>query len=122
VTLGGGTRRFGTVDRTSFRTILLLGLIGVSIAGLVAATRRAPPIGEVSDGAILEIYALQARVGFAVDDDWPAMFGEAFEVNGREDASLTIAGSPRAPVLLVTRGQGGYSSATAARGRPQFAR
>jgi hypothetical protein len=50
-------------DRTSFRTILLLGLIGVGIAGLVSVTRHAPPFREVSDRAILEIYALQALEG-----------------------------------------------------------
>jgi hypothetical protein len=50
-------------DRTFFRTILLLGLIGVGIAGLVSVTRHAPPVREVSDRAILEIYALQALEG-----------------------------------------------------------
>jgi hypothetical protein len=45
------------------RTILLLVLLGAGLAGLVVATRHAPPFREVSDGAILEIYALEALDG-----------------------------------------------------------
>ena len=59
------------------------------------------PVWTIAAGALLREY--KEGVRFAVDDRWTTMFGEAFEANGREDASLTITGSPRAPVLLVTR-------------------
>jgi hypothetical protein len=59
------------------------------------------PVWTLAAGALLRVY--KDGVRFAVDDRWTTMFGEAFEANGREDASLTITGSPRAPVLQVTR-------------------
>jgi hypothetical protein len=62
--------------------------------------RIEPPMWTIAAGALLRVH--KDGVDFAVDDRWTTMFGEPFEANGREDASLTITGS-RVPVLQVTR-------------------
>jgi hypothetical protein len=59
------------------------------------------PVWTIAAGALLRVY--KDGVRFAVADDWPTLFGEAFEANGREDAGLTITGSRRVPVLVVDR-------------------
>src|SRR5260221_3958813 len=63
--------------------------------------RIEPPVWTIAAGALLRLS--KESVTFAVDDRWTTMFGEAFEADRREDASLMIAGTPRMPLLLETR-------------------
>ena len=58
----GGAQEAGGVLNLGRKYI---GFAGVALcaAGLVALARHAPPIREVSDGAILEIYTLEALKG-----------------------------------------------------------
>ena len=58
-------------------------------------------VWPIAAGALLRID--KENVRFAVDDRWKTMFGEGFVASGREDLSLTIAGSPFQPRVSVGR-------------------
>ena len=101
----GGMRRAiarpRTVDDHS------VDVLARSIEQYVASGVRRPlihieqQIWPIAAGALL--LADKQGIAFAVDDQWRAMFGEAFARNGREDGEVTISGSSRQPRLVFGR-------------------
>src|SRR5206468_36211 len=93
--------------RNGFAMWLAVMCALTSAIALVAATRIR---GRIVDHEVFWVSAVGALlladkqgIAFAVDDQWSAMFGQAFARNGGEDGEVTISGSSRQPRLVFGR-------------------